>query len=70
MSRTRASREIADTQASGDPRSPAQRTSHYRHYAGQFRVLAGDEQSKARRAQLAKLARRYSGLAGTAKTQS
>jgi hypothetical protein len=69
MSRTRALGEIADRCAKGDPRSRAERTSHYRHYAAQFRVLADDEQSQARRAQLAKLARLYAELAARVKTK-
>jgi hypothetical protein len=63
MPRTRALGDIADRPAKGDPRSRRERASHYRHYAAQFRVLADDEQSQARRAQLAKLARLYAELA-------
>ena len=69
MSRTRASGEIADTHARGNPRSRAERASHYRDYAAQFRVLADDEQSKARRAKLAELAQLYAELAVRAKTK-
>ena len=68
MSRTRVSGEIADTHARG-PRSRAERASYYRHYAAQFRVLADDEQSKARRAKLAELAQLYAELAVRAKTK-
>ena len=69
MSRTHASGAIADTPARGNPRSRAERASHYRRYAAQFRVLADDEQSKARRGKLTKLARRYAELAAGAKTK-
>jgi hypothetical protein len=63
MSRTRAWGEVADRRARGNPQSQAERASHYRDYAAQFRVLADDEQSRARRARLAKLARRIAELA-------
>ena len=69
MSRTHASGAIADTQARGNPQSRAERASHYRRYAAQFRVLADDELSNARRVKLAKLARRYAELATGAKTK-
>jgi hypothetical protein len=69
MSRTQASGKIADRRASGNPQSRAERGSHYRHYAAEFRVLADDEQNRPRRTKLAKLARRYAELAGRAETK-
>jgi hypothetical protein len=69
MSRTRASGEIADTHATGNPRSRAERATYYRHYAAQFQVLADDERSKARRAKLAELAQLYAALAVRVKTK-
>jgi len=69
MSQTRASGKIADTRAKGNPRSRSERASHYRRYAAQFRVLADDEKSKARRAKLAKLARLYAELAASTQTK-
>jgi len=69
MSRARASEEIAGTRARGNPRSRAERASYYRHYAAQFRDLAEDEQGRARRAKLAKLARQYAKLAARTKTK-
>ena len=69
MFRTRASGEIADTPARGNPRSRAERASYYRRYADQFRVLADDEKSKARRAKLAKLAWLYAELAASTQTK-
>jgi len=69
MFRTRASGEVADTRARGNPRSRAERASHYLDYAAQFRVLADDEQSEARRVELAKLAQRYAQLAARTQTK-
>jgi len=69
MSRTQASGKIADSRASGNPQSRAEQGSHYQHYAAELRVLADDEQSRPRRAKLAKLARRYAELAGRAETK-
>jgi len=69
MSRIRASGKTADTHAKGNPQSRAERAAHYRRYAAQFRVLGDDEQSDARRAQLAKLARRYADLATLTRTK-
>jgi hypothetical protein len=64
----RASGETAATRTKGNPRSRGERAAHYRHYAAQFRGLADDEQSQARCARLARLARRYEELA--ARTQA
>jgi hypothetical protein len=46
-----------------NPQSCAARTAHYRHYAAQFRVLAGADPDELRRARLAKIARQYGKLA-------
>jgi hypothetical protein len=69
MSRTEASRKIADSPAKGNPQSRAERAAHYRHYAAQLRVLADDEQNRPPRAKLAKLARRYAELAARSQTK-
>ena len=68
MPRTRASGETACRRAKANPRSRTERASHYRHYAAQFRILAEAEQSRTRRARLAKLARQYAELAVDAGT--
>jgi len=69
MSGIQASGKIAAASATGNPQSRAERASHYRCYAAQFRVLADDEQSNARRLKLAKLARRDADLATLARTK-
>jgi hypothetical protein len=63
MPRTRASGQIVEWRAKGNPRSRGERAAHYRHYAAQFRVLAEDEQNRAQRTKLARLARLYAELA-------
>jgi hypothetical protein len=68
MSAARRSGRSAGARSGPNPQSGADQAAHYRHYAAQFRGLAEDEQSKARRAQLAKLARRYAQLAARART--
>ena len=68
MPQARASGETANRRAKGNPRSRTERASHYRHYAAQFRILAEDEPSRARRAKLARLARHYAELAARAGT--
>ena len=68
MPRPRRSGRSAGAHSGANPQSGTERAAHYRHYAAQFRGLAGNEQSGARRAQLAKLARRYAQLAARART--
>jgi hypothetical protein len=63
MSGARASGRSAATRSGANPRSRAEKATHYRHYADQFRALSEGEQNRARRAQLAKLARHYTELA-------
>jgi hypothetical protein len=68
MSGPRQSARRVGAGSGANPQSGAEQAEHYRHYAAQFRSLAGDEQSSARRGRLAKLARRYAQLAARVQT--
>jgi hypothetical protein len=70
MSGARSSGKGSGPESRANPRSPAERAAHYRHYADQFRVLAEGEDSQRRRTELTKLARRYAQLAARNRTPS
>jgi hypothetical protein len=69
MSGARSSGRSVAAHSAANPQSRADQTIHYRHYAAQLRVLADDDQNRLRRTKLAKLARRYTELAGRAETK-
>jgi hypothetical protein len=69
MSGARASGRSAATHSGANPRSRAEKVAHYRHYADQFRVLAAGEESRQRRTELGKLARRYAQLAARSRAK-